>query len=241
MFTFTFNNKKLSESAIFAAFASIATVAMLGAMFVVTEPRISHGQASDTATFRIRQTITDESTFLVNPANITMNGSINGVTGGQATGTTQFAVQSNNATGYYVEIDFFDNTGAEAMLGDVTASEAIRDYGNPTAGPTSTPTFGFNSSTSAQFAYTITSSTTADTGDLFLNDGVRCGAGSTQTAATCWMTPSTSPVRIVDRSTAASTGATSTLTFRVQVPSSPIPSVSAETYTATATLSLFTQ
>lgn len=230
-----YNIKHFGQSALYALTASCVTVTMLFAAFFLAEPAISHGQV-DTATFRIRQTITSESSFLVNPSNINMTGSINGVTGGQATGTTQFVVQSNNTNGYYVEIAFFNNGTSEAMLGDVSASESLRDYDGDVAGQ---PSFGYTASSAAQFAYTVTSSTTADTDQSFLNDFADCNTGGNQTPNTCWKAPSTAGFRIVDRSGPAITGATSTITFNVTVPSGATPVPVAETYTATATLSLF--
>lgn len=230
-----FNTKHFGQSALYALVASFVTVTMLFAAFFLAEPAISHGQAADTATFNIRQTITAESSFLVNPSNITMSGGINGVTGGQATGTTQFVVQSNNANGYYVEVAFFNNGTPEAMLGDVSASEALRDYSGDVAGQ---PSLGYTASTAAQFAYTVTSSTTNHTDLSFFGNGSSCNAGASQ-ATTCWKAPATTGFRIVDTTAPAITGATSTITFNVTVPSGATPVPTAETYTATATLSLF--
>lgn len=223
----------LSKAALHAFIASSTIVTLLFATFFMAEPTVSRGQ-SDTAQFYIRQQITGESSFLVDPTNIAMNGSITGITGGQATGTTQFVVLSNNSSGYYVDISFDDNGTEEAMLGEVSASEAIRDY----TGSTTEPSRGYVASTSAQFAYTVTSSTTADTDQSFFHDGSTCNASNQQTV-TCWMTPTTSAFRIVDRSSAAVAGATSTLTFNVTVPSGATPTPVADFYTATATLSLY--
>ncbi len=227
------------QSAIYAVLASVVTVTMLAMSFFIAEPTISYGQSVDDAEFYIRQTIVDESSFLVNPANVTMAGDINGVTGGNATGTTYFVVQSNNSAGYYVEIAFEDNLTDNAMLGDVTDSEAIRDYGD-NAGE---PTFAFAASTSAQFGYTVHSSTTSDTDPSFLDDlGDVCNNGGTQqTVGFCWKAPTTAGFRIVERDAASVTGATTTLQFKVHVPNGAVPVPQAETYTATATLSLFVQ
>lgn len=231
-------------SAVNALVAAVTISAVLLATFLVIEPTVSRAQA-DTATFTITQQITDESSFLVNPTDVYMVGSINGVSGGQATGTTQFVVQSNNATGYYVEIAFFDNVGQYAMIGTSSGSEAIRDYGGDVAGE---PSYGFTASTAAQFAYTVTATSTTDLDQSFLNNSAgaanACNSlGGSQYPAGpyCWKSPATAAYRIIDRSTSAITGATSTITFRVNVPSGASPVPEAENYVATATLSLFTQ
>ena len=219
------------QNATVVAFGALVGFAVL---FGVLEPRITHSQ-EDTSEFIIQQTITAESSFLVEPADVTMAGDIGGVTGGQATGTTQFVVLTNNAAGYYVDIAFFDNGTPEAMIGDVTASEAIVDYEGDVTGE---PSFGYTTSASAQLAYTVTSSSTLDTDQSFLNDGSACNAGGVQ-AVPCWKAPDTAPFTIVQRNTEAGTGATSTVQFNVTVPSGATPTPVADTYTATATLSLY--
>jgi hypothetical protein len=233
-----FTKQLFIQSALNGVVSAALITSLLFVGFFMVEPSISHGQA-DTSTFRIRQTITDETSFLVDPTNVTMTGGINGLTGGNATGSTRFVVRSNNSTGYYVDIAFYDNSGAYAMLGDRTANEALRDYSGDVTGQ---PSYNFTASTAAQFAYTVNSSTTADTDPSFKNNGSNtCNTGSTQTFGKCWKKPTVASFRIIDRSTSASNGATSTIYFKVNVPSAPVPIPSAETYTATATLSLYTQ
>ncbi|MCA9358321.1 hypothetical protein KC902_03605 [Candidatus Kaiserbacteria bacterium] len=229
-----YNLKHFAQSGIFAFWASVTMVATLFATYFLIEPAISHGDESVDIT--VRAQITDETSFLVPPANVTMAGTLNGVTGGQATGTTQFVVQTNNTAGYYVTIDFFDNGSAEAMQGDTSLSDAIHDYQGYTIGQ---PTYGYVASTSAQFAYTVTASSTSDLDQSFLNNGAACNLGGLQNGAvSCWMAPSTTAFRIMDTSAAAVTGATSTVTFNLTVPSGATPVPQAEWYTATVTLSV---
>jgi hypothetical protein len=223
------------QSAMYALLASVAALSVLFIGFFLAEPAISHGQ-EDTSTFTIQQTITGESSFTVPPTDVTMAGSINGLTGGNATGTTQFVVTSNNSSGYYVEIAFFDNGNGAALAGDVTGSNALRDYDGDNVGE---PSKNWSASTSAQFAYTVTSSSSADTDPSFFHDGgANCNTGSLQTSY-CWKAPAVAGFRIVDTSDAALTGATSSVQFKINVPNAAAPSPQAETYTATATLSLF--
>jgi hypothetical protein len=227
----------LAQSSAFAFVAAITIVAMLSMVFLVIEPKVSRGQVDVSNSFFIRQTITAESSFTAEPTNVTMVGPINGVTGGNATGTSQFTVRSSNANGYYVEIDFEDNGTPEAMLGDRDLSQAIRDYGGDVAGQ---PSLNWTASTAAQFGYKVLSSTTADTAQSFRDNGSSCNqAAGSQTADRCWKSPSTTPFEIVRRTGPAVTGATSTIQFKVHVPNGATPVPTAQTYTATATLSLF--
>lgn len=233
-------SKQLLNHASYAAIVAAVGVLLTFITHAAVEPKITHSQEQASSTFSIQQTITAETAFAVEPTDVTMVGSISGLTGGQATGSTQFSVITNNSAGYYVDIAFEDNGTEEAMIGDVTADESIRDYdGDDFTVPSDPqPSVGYTASTAAQFAYTVLSSTTADTDASFFNDGANCNTGGSQ-AITCWKAPSTTPFRIVERTSTATTWATSTVQFSVVVPSSPDSVPAAETYTATATLSLY--
>jgi hypothetical protein len=210
---------------------TVACLLLAMAAFPCFEPIVSHAA---TSIFNVRQQITGEISFLVSATNTTMVGVLGGVTGGTATGTAYAVVQTNQATGYTMDISF---ENSPAMLGEVTGSTAIRNYGSSTE-----PTYGFFASTSAVFAYTVSASTTSDLDQSFKNDGATCNAGSGFTANTCWQGPtSTSNYRIISRSTSASAGATTTLTFKVNVPNNPSPALQSDFYTATATLTALTQ
>jgi len=237
-----FSAQHYSKSAWFALVASTTAVALLFGAFLLAEPTVSYGQV-DTSEFTVKQTITGETSFLVEPADVVTTNDISGITGGNASGTTQFSVVSNNSTGYYVEIRFNNNGTDEAMLGDTTGTDEIKDYDGDVAGE---PSYGYTASTAAQFAYTVSSDTPADTEQSFLNSGGTCNqpAGSqngTTKATKCWKEPTATAFEIVNRNTSAGLGATSTIEFDITVPASAVPAPIAQTYTATATLTLFTQ
>ncbi len=215
--------------------ACIAATLIVASLFVLLEPIVSIG-ASASDTFTVRQQITEEISFTVAAADVTMNGTIGGITGGSATGTTQAVVRTNSAGGYNMTVAFANDP---AMLGETTGNTGIRDYGTSTAAE---PTYNFNASTSAQFAYTVSASSTSDLDNSFRDNGSAiCNvANVTDTANRCWKGPSTSPFTIINRTTAAGSGATTTLTFVVLVPSNPSPQLEEDFYTATATLTATT-
>jgi hypothetical protein len=216
---------------------SVQTVAVFCALvltFGVFEPVVSYGFAATSSTFTIRQTVTDEISFTTPGTTTTMTGSIAGISGGEATGTTQVVVRSNSFTGYTMDISF---SGAPAMRGITYNNQNIRDYATGTQ-----PSFAFIASTSAQFGYSITASNTADVAQSFLNNGTGCNAvGGSSTFARCWAKPSTTNFRIINKTTSAATGATTTITFRVVVPANPAQNIDADTYQATATLTATNQ
>lgn len=217
-----------------AALQSAIAISMIAVLlFVVLEPVVSRS-ASATDTFRITQQITEEISFLVAAADVTMAGAIGGVTGGNATGTTFAVVRTNSNGGYVMDIHFDNNP---AMRGSSTGSTAIKDYGTTTE-----PSFNFVASTSAQFGYTVSASTTADLDPSFKDNGIgTCNSGGTDTVGRCWKGPTTADFRVINRSTAASTGATTTFMFVVNVPNNPSPAVDEDYYIATATLTATTQ
>jgi len=216
---------------------AVLITTLLFVTFFVVEPRI--GLAVDSGPFTIKQTITGEISFLVDAPNVVMSGSLNGVTGGTANGTSTAVITTNSSTGYTMTIAYFDNGTGNAMLGDVTASEAIHDY----VASSSEPTYGFHtSSSSSVFGYTATADNVSDVDLSFQDDGGgNCNASGTSNPGTCWMEPATTTFQIIDRSTSANSGATTTLNFRVYVPNSPSPALVTDVYTATATLTALNQ
>lgn len=232
-----FNSAHLIKSAGNAAIATVLTSALLLATYFVVEPTV--GRAVD-STFTIRQEIIGEISFLVPAANVTMvadGPGLNGLTGGNATGTTQVAVRTNGANGYNMVLDFEDENGdGVAMEGEASDSGAIQNY----RATTTEPTFGFFfGDPGAVFAYTVTASSSdlVDLDQSFKNNGSACNAGSNTAENICWMTPTTTAsFMVVNRDNSAPTGATTTIRFRVFVPNAPTPTVDTGFYTATATL-----
>ena len=209
---------------------TIAVMTIFTLSFMVLEPTVSRAQ---TNTFTVKQTITAEISFLATSSAVTMVGNLAGITGGNATATTQVVVQTNSAGGYNMTLSF---SGTPAMRGDATGNTGIVNYGTTTV-----PTFNFFASSSAVFAYRVSASNTPDVAQAFLNNGTACNTGSASTANTCWMGPSTTAMTIINRTVAATTSATTTLQFRVNVPSNPSPALQSDTYTATATLTATAQ
>ena len=215
-----------------ALLAKFLVLVLIVTTFFSFEPKV--GQAVTGGPFTIKQTVTAEISFLVSPANVIATGTINGITGGTSNGTTTAVVLTNNPAGYTMSIAYTSNGSDNAMIGDTTASQSIRDY--PASGGEPTYTFSTASSSSV-FAYTVSAANTADLDASFKDNGSACNTGSNDTAGyTCWMEPKTTGFQIVNRTTDAPSGATTTINFRVHVPNSPSPSLPADTYTATATL-----
>jgi hypothetical protein len=215
-------------------FQSIALVLILIFGFVVLEPVVGRS-ATVSDSFTVRQEITSEISFLVPTPDVVMVSPIGGITGGTATGTTEALVRTNSYSGYVLDIRF---ENSPAMRGEVSGSVDIADYAEASAG---VPDYNFVASTSATFAYTINAATVSDIAPSFQASATTCGSGLGYTANKCWKGPSTTDFRIINRGTSADAGASTTITFVVNVPNNPSPAVVSDFYTATATLTATTQ
>ena len=207
-------------------------ISLLGvATFFAFEPSVGRSQVNDT--FLVTQSITDEISFLVTATDVSMVSSIAGLTGGAATGTTLVVVRSNDSSGYNMTLTFSSSTAMNQNSG----TGYINNY---TPAVATVPDFVWADNSTGQaseFGYTVMASTSADLDQSFKNDTSVCNAGSNSTIYRCWMSPSTTPETIVNRTTATGNGgATTTLIFRVNVPNAPSPALPSGTYTATGTL-----
>lgn len=219
------------------------TVSLIGlASYLVLEPVVSR---SAEEIFEVSQSITAEIAFYASTTDVVMSPSIPGISGGYSNGAATAIVTTNSTGGYYMTLEFSSSTAMNAN----TSQTYISNY-TPTAADT--PDFNFGTSSAgqaAEFAYSVTASTSADVDPTFLSNGTNtCGTGASNLAGTCWFNASTSgpgntiAERIVDRGTAtAATGATTTIHFRVLVPANPNPVLSVDTYVATATLTAVAQ
>lgn len=232
------NTKHYFTAATQALIAATVILAIIGAGYFFMEPQVGRAQA--TSTFTISQTITGEISFLVYGATTTMVGSLNGITGGTSNGSTTVVVQTNSATGYFMDIHFATTTSNNAMQAANNPSSSIYDL----PASSTEPNYAFSTaSTSAVFGYTVSADDSSDIAQAFLDNGSSaCNQlGGSANTNTCWMEPRQSRYRVISRADDAVLGATSTILFRVHVPNNPTPGLVADTYVATATLTAVNQ
>lgn len=210
--------------------SSVIALLLSFAVFLLFEPNI--GQAQATSTFRVTQSVTAEISFVVSAANVAMSPSIAGITGGNSAGTTSVRVRTNNDIGYNMTIVFSTSTAMRQTSQGTGGT--IRNY-NPTTG--NVPDLTFSNEVFSQFGYTIIASTSADLNTSFRDSGAACNTGSNNTANTCWLNPSTTAKTIINTTVpTASSGSTTTVAFRINIPANAVPLVPEGGYTATATL-----
>ncbi len=214
-------------------------LAVLGLAFMTFEPAISLGAITDQRQFTISQTVIGEVAFTSSPTNVTMSPALGGIVGGIATGQTQFAVTSNNITGYKVTITASSTTGA--MQGTASTTNYIPGLVPIAAGYI--PDYDMSTTTDvltgkAAFGYSVQASTTSDVAQLFHENGAACNTGANHlNPGTCWYVATTTAVTIINRPLPTSSGAaTSTLLFKVIFNGTPNPMIPNDTYVATTTL-----
>ena len=169
-------------------------------------------------------------------SDITMSPALGGVTGGTSNGSTYFKVTTDNPGGYSVTLSASSSLG---MLG-IAQGGSIPAYVH--TGST-TPQFTFTTpANTGRFGYTVEASTTADLAQAFKDTGSICGAGSADTVDSCWINASTTARTILSSSTRTPTsGATSTIKFRVVINPNPSPAIPSDTYRATTTITVLPQ
>lgn len=236
------NNTHLLYSARHALIASVLIGALGISTFFAFEPSVSRAITDD---FTVTQTVGSEISFLTTAADVTMQGTLSGITGGVSSGTTTVVVLTNDSAGYNMTMSFASTTAnpGVAMNGNTQGGYV----GNYTPATPGTPDYTFSvAANAAEFAYTVNASTTADLDQTFLDNGAgTCGVGAVNTSeSACWLNPTTSPTyaeTIVNRNAETpSSGATTSIAFRLQITSNPSPAIPEDIYVATATLTALT-
>jgi len=209
------------------AIAAFIAVLAGGASFVTYEPSLL---GAATSQFTVTETVTQEISFKTAATNVTL-ASLPGQTGGTANGGTQVVVSTNDPLGYDMTIV---SSSSPALQGN-TPGGTIPDYVPAVYG---TPDYTFAvAANKAGFGYTVEASSSSDLDQAFLDNSTTCGLGSTDTADKCWYTSTTTAKRIVHRTTVPPTsGATTTIKFRLTINSNPTPAITSDSYTATSTL-----
>lgn len=225
----------LKEAAREVLAGSLIITLALYVSFLALEPTLIRAQIEDQ--FEVSQTVTGEISFLTTANNVTLSPSIPGITGGASNGGTQVVVFTNDPSGYNMTIV---SSSSAAMQGNSEGGE-IPDYSTTTV-DMSEPEYDFTSSevlaNDAGFGYSVEATTTTDLDQSFLDNGSICNqSGGSQSASQCWMGASTTEFTIINRSSETDdSGSTTTLRFRVVINASPSPSIPADTYVATTTL-----
>lgn len=221
-------NLQVINQPIFNSFiVAVVVLACILVSFFILEPKVSRAIVD---VHKITQSVTAEISFLAVPTDVVMSPALAGVTGGTAAGTSTVRVLTNNDTGYNMTLVFSSTTA----MGRNGGGGSIRNY-NPSG--VGVPDFTFSTEVFSQFAYTVTASTTADLATSFKDDGAACNTSTGDVANKCWLNPSTTAKTIINRTTATlGSGATTSLAFRVHIPSNPVPAVQEGIYVATATL-----
>jgi hypothetical protein len=209
---------------------------ILSLMFVVVEPAVGYG-ATATSQFTISQVVTSEIAFATTASNVIMAPTLGGITGGTSNGATSVSVKTNNLTGYNMTIQASSSLG---MQGTASTTNYIPAYISAVNG---VPDYVFAAQTNtAAFGYAVNATTSTDVAQLFRSAGSGpCNTGTVTSSSACWLAATTTAVQIINRSLPTpSTGATTTLSFRVVIGANPSPIIPNDTYVATTTLTATT-
>ncbi|HMA78774.1 MAG TPA: hypothetical protein VKP88_06655 [Candidatus Paceibacterota bacterium] len=219
--------------------SGVAAVALMFMGFAMVEPLALKAQG-ESVDITITQMITGETSFSVDPTDVTMDNAIASISGGTSNGTSTFTVQSNSSSGYNVTLSFSDDPAMQST----SSSDTIPDYIQDAA----EPDWSFGEETSggsAQFGFGVVGATPSVVDGAFQDDGAgTCGGGGgsntyPDSSQGCWSAPSTTALTILNRSDATTgLGDESSVLFRVHVPSNPSPAVPVGGYVATATLTV---
>ena len=214
--------------------AVLICIPLVFVSFAGIEPAIS-GAVTDA--FTVTQTVTSEISFATASTDVTMDGSLAGITGGTSVGATQFAVLSNDSSGYNVTAQ----ADSDPALAGAVQGDNIDNYTEASAG---VPDYAYSVPSGAEFAYTVSASTTADLDQSFKdNASTTCNTGSADTngIATCWLGfDATNAETIINRTSESTTasGELAMMYFKVTISSGS--NLAEDSYVADVTLTAVT-
>jgi len=231
------NNQFIKTNPISSAF--IAAAVALPLVFVAYfsfEPMVVVGQSdSDSREFTITQAVSEEVSFIVPPNNVEMDQTLSGLTGGTSNGSTTFSIATNDAAGYSVEISFATAGDRKVLLFDDDNSigfESVSGFVNDLTEP--------DEGEAGLFGYSVVGN---HVDSSFGDDGSVCDSSTTGTSDACFHmqgTPSTGVTIINNPNATDPAGDENSIVFRAVIGPDPDPTLPSGNYTATATLTAFT-
>lgn len=184
---------------------SLIIFLLVSSVFVLFEPSVTIA-LDDSAT--VSATVTSEVT-ISSPSDVSFSSSIPGVSGNPgspATASLAWTVTTNNSSGFDLALKA---SQTNALYKDGTYY--FTDYG-------SSPTLGWSAAGSgvANFGFSISTGTPADTATAFKDNGSSCGSGDN--TGGCWRGfDSTNSITVVHRtSLTSSSGETETVNFKAE-------------------------
>ncbi len=175
-----------------------------------------------------RQTLSVESTISISsPADVNL-GSINGLIGGAATGSSEWLVTTDSPAGYTLSIKASTNPALKSSI------SSFADY--TTAG--SDPDYVFSIASSAsEFGFTPEG---VDIISDFKDNGSTCNTGSSDTSDRCWDAFTTTDATISSKASSNyPAGSTTTVKYRAEVGNAKVQD-SGSDYSATITVTAIT-
>lgn len=162
-----------------------------------------------------RQYTSASSTYITinSPSGVALP-NISGLTGGIATSSSAWVVTTNNSLGYQMTIVASTSPALKS------ANTSIPDYVPAGADPD----FAFTvASNQAYFGFSPEGS---DLVQRYKDNGASCNFGTGDTVNACWTGFSTTPTTIAQSASANTTGATTTVKYRVEIGSAKIQDTS---------------
>jgi len=181
----------LKQCISFSAFSFIVFGAYLN-----FEPAVVGAATTANDSITVTQAVTSDLTISA-PDNVTMTGTIYGMTGGTGDGSATWNVKTSDTSGFGMSLK------ADAVNCLRKSSESFADYSLATP-----HSYSWTAPAVSAFGFTVEPETTGDTVAAFLDNGsTTCGSGAVNGASTCWSGfNGTTDISIISRSTQTDAG-----------------------------------